>query len=113
MPDVCNAVRTEVTRALQADGVPIVSPGASDITLSIAVALVSEAHSTQFGTPVTTRTFSVELTGSSRGKALVMPEPKIFSFDPLFSGARLQENARAIGAGAADAVRAFVTASKP
>jgi hypothetical protein len=101
-------VRLEIARALQADGVPVVTnQGAVDIAVTINVALVSESLSTQFGTPVTTRTFSVELTGNSRGKSVVMPEPRIFGFDPVFTAARLQENARAIGIEASQAVRAF------
>jgi hypothetical protein len=85
----------------------------ADVAVTVNVVLVSETPSTQFGTPIITRTYSVELTGNSRGAALVMPEPRIFGFDVVFGSARLQENARVIAAGAVEAVRAFWTRTRP
>jgi hypothetical protein len=84
------------------------NPSGADIEITVNVALVSETPSTQFGTPIVTRTYSVQLTGRSRSTALVMPAPRIFGFEALFGRARLQENARLIAAGAAEAVRAFM-----
>jgi serine/threonine-protein kinase len=111
--DVCGEIRSELVRALQADAFPVVgNQAAADIEVTVNVALVSETPSTQFGTPITTRTYSVELTGSSRSTALVMPEPRIFGFDALFGRARLQENARLIAAGTVEAVRTFTAKGK-
>jgi hypothetical protein len=104
--DVCGVIRTEIVQSLQRDGFPVVGNLApADIAVTVNVALVAETPSTQFGTPVITRTYSVDLTGVSRGAALIMPEPRVFAFDTLFTSARLQENARVIAAGAVEAVQ--------
>src|SRR4030095_9425358 len=100
-------------RALQADGFPVIANQApTDIQVTINVALVSETSSTRFGTPITTPTSSVELTGNSRSRALVMPAPHIFGFDALFGRATLQENARQLAAGTVESVRAFAAKDK-
>ena len=78
-----------------------------DIEVIVKVALVSERPSTQFGTPSTVRTYSVDVTANSRGTAIAMPTPRVFGFDALFGRAVLLENARQIAAGAVEAVRAF------
>jgi serine/threonine protein kinase len=106
--EVCVVLGAEMVRALQADGFPVVAAEfAADLEIRTTVTLVSEAPSVQFGTPVTLRTYSIELTGNSRSQAVVMPSPRIFQFDPVFSRATLQENVRIIAVGAVDAVRAF------
>jgi hypothetical protein len=110
--DVCGEIRSELVRALQAEFPVVGNQAAADIEVTVNVALVSETPSTQFGTPIITRTYSVELTGSSRSTALVMPEPRIFGFDALFGRARLQENARLIAAGTVEAVRTFTAKGK-
>ena len=81
------------------------------MAVTVNVALVSERPSTQFGTPSTIRTYSVELIGNSRGTALVMPERRVFGFDALFGRATLQESARQIASGTVEAVRAFTAKS--
>ena len=112
-PDVCGVIRSELVRALQADAFPVAgNQVGADIEITLNVAAVSERSSTQFGTPIITRTYSVELTGSSRSTALVMPEPRIFEFDPLFGRTALQENARGLAAGAVEAVRTFTAKGK-
>ena len=92
-------IRAEIIRAFQDSQV-------TDVEITVKVALVSERPSTQFGTPSTVRTVSVDLAGSSRGAAITMPTPRVFGFDALFGRTTLQENARQIAAAAADAVRA-------
>jgi hypothetical protein len=110
LPDVCGVVRGEIVQALQRDGFPVLGNQApADATVTVNVALVSETPSTQFGTPTITRTYSVLLTGTSRGGAIVMPEPRVFGFDNVFGTPRLQENARLIAAGAVDSLRGFTT----
>jgi len=112
-PDVCAVIRLELVRSLQADAFPVIdNQGTADIKVTVNVALVSERPSTQFGTPIVTRTYSVELTGSSRTTALVMPEPRIFGFDALFGRPTLQENARLIAVGAVESLRAFTAKGK-
>ena len=112
-PDVCAAIWSELVPALHADAFPVVgNQVAADIEVAVHVALVSETPSTQFGTPIIIRTYWVELTGSSRSTALVMPEPRIFGFDALFGRTRLQENARLIAAGAVEAMRTFTAEGK-
>jgi hypothetical protein len=110
--DVCGALQTELVRALATDGVPIVSiQEAAAVQIAATVGLVSEARATQFGAPTTVRTYSVELTARSSGRPVRMPPPHVFEFEPLFGRARLQENARAIATGAAEAVRTFTAAN--
>src|SRR5687767_13215830 len=112
-PDVCAVIRLELVRSLQADAFPVIdNQGTPEIKVTVNVALVSERLSTQFGTPIVTRTYSVELTGSSRTTALVMPEPRIFGFDALFGRPTLQENARLIAVGAVESLRAFTAKGK-
>ena len=99
--DVCGVIRSEIVQALQNDQVTV------DVEIAVKVAVVSERPSTQFGTPSTVRTISVDLTGSSRGAALAMPPSRVFAFDALFGRSTLQENARQLASGTVEAVRAF------
>jgi serine/threonine-protein kinase len=108
-PDICSAIRAEMTRAFQRAGMTVAADRASaDAAVTTAVTLVSQTPSADFGTPMLTRSYSVELIGSGRGEALAMPAPRRFSFDPRFGGARLDENARLVAADALEAVRAFL-----
>ncbi len=107
-PDVCSALRAEMTRAFQRDGLTVTrDAAAADIQVAALVVLVSETTSAPFGTPMVTRTYSVELDGDARGTPLAVPDPRRFSFDPRVGSERLAENARLIAADAAQAVRAF------
>ena len=99
--DVCGVLRSEIVQALQNNQVTV------DVEIAVKVAVVSERPSTQFGAPSTIRTISVDLTGRSRGAALVMPPSRVFAFDALFGRATLQENARQLASGTVEAVRAF------
>jgi len=94
-------LRSEIVQALQNNQVTV------DVEIAVKVAVVSERPSTQFGAPSTIRTISVDLTGRSRGAALVMPPSRVFAFDALFGRATLQENARQLASGTVEAVRAF------
>ena len=101
-------IRSELVQALHADGIPVVANQVpADIEVTVNIALVSERSSTQFGTPIITRTYSVGLTGRSRSAALVMADARVFGFDNVFGRPTLQENARLIAVGAVEAVRAF------
>ena len=113
-PDVCSVVRAEMARAFQRDGLMVARDRpAADVSVTAAVTLVSEVGSADFGTPMLTRTYSVELIGDARAGAPAMPDPRRFSFDPRIGGERLNENARLIAADAVTAVRAFLTRSRP
>jgi hypothetical protein len=112
--DVCAALRTEMTRAFQRDGLDVTrDAGAADIAIAAAVTLVAETTSAPFGTPIVTRTYSVELDGDARGASLAMPDPRRFSFDPRIGSERLAENARLIAADAAQSVRTFRARTQP
>jgi eukaryotic-like serine/threonine-protein kinase len=113
-PDVCSVIRAEMTRGFQRDGVTVaVDRGPADVGVTAVVTLVSETASADFGTPMLTRTYSVELTSDSRGTAVAMPEPRRFSYDARVGSERLAENARLIAAGAVESVRAYLTRSRP
>ena len=113
-PDVCSVIRAEMTRAFQRDGVTVATDrGAADVGVTALVTLVSETAAADFGTPTLTRTYSVELTGDSRGASLAMPEPRRFSYDARVGSERLAENARLIAAGAVESARAYLTRSRP
>jgi serine/threonine protein kinase len=101
-PDVCGVIHAEIVRALQ-DQVT------ADVEIAVKVAQVSERPSSQFGTPSTVRTYSVDLSGSSRGAVIAMPMPRVFGFDALFGRATLQENARQIASATLEAVRTSLT----
>jgi serine/threonine-protein kinase len=106
--EVCTAIRAELTRSLQRESLPVVTTRErADVELTATVELVSETSSNDFGTPLTTRTYSVDLSGESHGTAVPSPPGRTFSFDPRVGNARLQENARLIASDAVDAVRAF------
>jgi serine/threonine-protein kinase len=108
-PDVCSVIRTEMVRAFQRAGIAMVADRApADVGIIAAVTLVSETASAEFGSPMLTRTYSVELTGDSPRAMLVMPPPRRFSYDARFGDARLEESARLIGADAVESVRAFL-----
>ena len=108
VPDVCGVILTEIVQSLQRDGFPIVGNQApADVGVTVNVALVSETPTTQFGTPVITRTYAVDLIGATRGAPIVMPEPHVFGYDTVYNSARLQDNARLIAAGAVASLREF------
>jgi serine/threonine-protein kinase len=113
-PDVCSAIRAEMARAFQRDGLIVAADRSpADVGVTASVTLVSEVGSADFGTPMLTRTYSVELLGDARAGVVAMPDPRRFSFDPRFGGERLNENARLIAADAVTAVRAFLTRTRP
>ena len=113
-PDICSVIRAEMMRAFQRDGVIIAADrGPADVGVTALVTLVSETASSDFGAPILTRTYSVELTSDSRGAMLAMPEPRRFSFDARVGSERLAENARLIAADASQSVRAFLTRNRP
>jgi hypothetical protein len=112
--DVCSVIRAEMTRAFQRDGVSVTADRApAGVGVTAVVTLVSEVPSADFGTPMLTRTYSVELVGDARGGVVAMPDPRRFSFDPRVGSERLNENARLIAADAVAAARAFVTRTRP
>ena len=113
-PDVCSVIRAELARAFQRDGLTVASArGPADVGVTAVVTLVSETASADFGTPMLTRTYSVELTSESRGAVIAMPDPRRFSYDARVGSERLAENARLIAAGAVESVRAFLTRRRP
>jgi len=104
--DVCEAIRSEIVRSLQADAFSIVgNQTAAETVVAVKVVLVSQTPSIQSGTPSIMRTYAVELTGNSRGTALVMPAMRVFSVDVLLGRATLQDNARQFATGVLEALR--------
>ena len=104
-------MRSEIARGLQAAAFSVAnSQTTAETVVAVKVALVSQSSSVQFGTPSLTRTYAVELSGSSRCTALVMPATRVFEFDALFGRAALQENVRQLASGAVEAVRASAKA---
>jgi serine/threonine-protein kinase len=100
--DVCGAIRSEIVQALQSNQV------ASDIEITVKVTQVSQTQTTsQLGTPSIVQTYSVEVTGASRGAAVAMPARRIITFDTVFGRATLQKNAQQLAAETLEAVRAF------
>jgi rRNA maturation protein Nop10 len=64
--------------------------------------------SREFGQPMQTRTYTVDVSGETRdGTPVSMPSPRTFSFDAQFGRERLDENARLIASDVTDKVRAF------
>ena len=105
---ICSAVRNEIVTALRRSNLPVASsPDSAEVELAATVGILGETVSLDFGTPMITTTYSVALLGESHGIDVPMPPDRTFSFDARFGAARLQENARLIAAGAAEAVRDF------
>jgi hypothetical protein len=97
-----------MVRSLQRENLPIVTArDRAEVELNATVELVSESSSNDFGTPLTTRTYSVDLSGESHGTLVPMPPARTFSFDPRVGSARLQESARLVAADAVEAIRTF------
>jgi serine/threonine protein kinase len=113
-PDVCSVIRAEMARAFQRDGLVVMNDrGPAQVGVTAAVTLVSETTSADFGVPMLTRTYSVELIGDARGASVAMPDPRRFSYDARVGSERLTENARLIAAGAVESVRAFLSRQRP
>jgi len=98
--DDCEAIRSEIVRAFQDNRVT------ADVEIGVKVAQTFERPSTRFGIPSSIRTYSVEMTGTSRGTALAMPATRSFEFDVLDRRA-LQDYARQLASATVEAVRAF------
>jgi len=92
-------IRSEILQALQS------SQLSADVDIAANVMLLLERPSTRFGAPSSVRTYSVELTGNSRGAALALPPKHSFEFDSLDRSA-LQAHARQLASATVEAVRA-------
>jgi len=98
--DDCDVIRSEIVRALQDNNVT------ADIEIGVKVAQTFVRPSTRFGAPSIIRTYSVELTGASRGTAVAMPATRPFDFDAL-DRPTLQDHARQLASATVEAVRVF------
>ena len=97
--DVCEAIRSETVRALEENQL------STDIEITVRVTLAFERPTTRLGVPSFARTYSVEMTGTSRGTALAMPGKRAIEFDAL-DRRTLQDHARQLASATVDAVRA-------
>jgi serine/threonine-protein kinase len=108
--NVCASLRGAISPAFDAQSiVSVQDPGKADILVEARVEVVSERTEQMFGTTFVTRTYSVELTGETRGssQAVPMPAPRTFSFDARVGQERLDGQMRLIAASAAERLRAF------
>jgi len=84
------------------------NPERAAIIVTANAGVVQERITHDFGTPMATRTYSVDLSGETReGDAVPMPPARNFSFDAQFGAARLEENARVIADDVVEKVRAY------
>jgi hypothetical protein len=113
-PQLCSGVRSEIISALRRSSLPIVSaPEQAEIELTAVIGILGQTASADFGTPMMTTTYSVDLVAESHGNEIVMPPARTFSFDARFGSARLPEHARVVAAGAADSVLEFWRQTAP
>jgi serine/threonine-protein kinase len=107
--EVCAAVRSALDRALERNNLPSVrNAGRAAIIVTAAASVVQERVSRDFGTPLATRTYSVDVSGETReGDVVAMPAARTFSYDAQFGRARLEENAGLIADEVVERVRAF------
>jgi serine/threonine-protein kinase len=107
-PQLCSGVRAEIVSALRRSSLPIVStPEQAEIELTAVIGILGQTGSADFGTPMVTTTYSVDLVAESHGIEIVMPPARTFSFDARFGSARLPEHARLVAAGAVEGVLEF------
>ena len=107
-PQLCSSVRGEIVSAFRRSDLPVVgNPEQAEIELTAVVGILGQTTSADFGTPMVTTTYSVDLVAESHGTEIAMPPSRTFSFDARFGGARLPEHARVVAAGAVEGVREF------
>jgi protein kinase-like protein len=108
LPQLCSGVRAEIVSALRRSDLPIVSdPDQAEVEVTAVVGILGQTTSVDFGTPMVTTTYSVDLVAESHGTEIPMPPARTFSFDARFGSARLPEHARVVAAGAVEGVRDF------
>ena len=108
-PAVCNALRATLLEQFQKNNIqPVREPNRAWIVITGNVEVVQERVSREFGQPMQTRTYTVDVSGETRdGTPVSMPPPRTFSFDAQFGRERLDENARVIASDVTDKIRAF------
>jgi hypothetical protein len=107
-PQLCSGVRGEIVSALRRNDLPIAgNPDQAEIEVTAVVGILGQATSVDFGTPMVTTTYSVDLVAESHGTEIPMPPARTFSFDARFGSARLPEHARVVAAGVVEGVLDF------
>jgi serine/threonine protein kinase len=108
-PMVCGAVRSAVSDALERNNMTAVrNPARALLIVTAMASVVQERVNNDFGTPLATRTFSVDLSAETRdGEVVGMPPSRTFSYDAQYGKDRLDENARLIAGEVVERVRAF------
>jgi hypothetical protein len=106
---VCGAVRSAVSDALERNNMTAVrNPARALLIVTAMASVVQERVNNDFGTPLATRTFSVDLSAETRdGEVVGMPPSRTFSYDAQYGKDRLDENARLIAGEVVERVRAF------
>jgi rRNA maturation protein Nop10 len=108
-PVVCNALRASLLEQFQKHDIqPVREPSRAAIVLLTNVEIVQERVSRDFGTPMQTRTYTVDVSGETQdGKPVSMPPPKTFSFDAQYGRDRLDENVRVLASDVTDKIKAY------
>ena len=108
-PAVCSALRASLLDQFQKHDIQAVrEPSRAAIVLTANAEIVQERVSRDFGTPMQTRTYTVDVSGETRdGTPVSMPPPKTFSFDAQFGRERLEENVRVLASDVTDKIKAF------
>jgi hypothetical protein len=110
-PDVCAALRSAVSHALENSGLRSVNAAArADIAIGAIASPLQEKVDRQFDTTFATRTYSIELTGEAprSGDDVAMPGASTVTFDASVGRERLDEKARLIAGDIVERVRAYV-----
>jgi rRNA maturation protein Nop10 len=106
---VCNALRASLLEQFQKQDIqPVREPSRAAILLTTNVEIVQERVSRDFGTPMQTRTYTVDVSGETHeGTPVSMPPPKTFSFDAQYGRERLEENVRVLASDVTDKIKAY------
>jgi hypothetical protein len=106
---ICNALRASLLEQFSKHNIqPMREPARAAIVLTANVQIVQDRVSRDFGTPMQTRTYTVDVSGETRdGNPVSMPAPKTFSFDAQFGRERMEENVRVLASDVTDKLRAF------
>jgi serine/threonine-protein kinase len=105
--EICTPLRNEMAEALGRESLPAVRAG-GDVLLTAEVTFVDEQPNRAFGTNVTVRTYSIEMSGEApRLEEDIAIPSRTVSADQRLGGERFVEAARLVAAEAVQRVRAF------
>ncbi len=107
--DACSAVRTELQKALEKAGLPLVREPDAEIVIMVNAEEIESRTDTQFGTTFVIRTYSIDVTGDASrfGEMVSMPPPQTVSFDTRFGREKLNESSRVLASGVSSKIREY------